>query len=149
MTHVLLYRGYYFRIDVCEVANVQSSGNENVEYVAWCSDAFKDLRDLPRQALSRFVAEPFPTHAEVLLHAQDWIKANWDSLRTKAGDELPGFVYTVWIFKGDSSPSTFDFSEFVDAKSFAKAAEKGIEITKIGITDRESPQYLAVWEKTT
>jgi hypothetical protein len=148
MSHVLNYQGHYFRIELCEVDKAQLSGKEDVEYVAWCSDAFKDLRDLPRQALSRFVAEPFPTHAEALLHIQDWIKANWDSLRTKEAVESRGFIYTVWIFKGDSSPSTFDFSEFVDAKSFAKAAEKGVDITKVGITDRERPQYLAVWEKT-
>jgi hypothetical protein len=144
MSHVLKYNGHYFRIETCEVVNAQLS---DTEYVAWCSDAFSDLRDLPRQALSNFVAEPFPTPAEALLHVQDWIKANGNAPRVKPGDEPVGFMYTVWLFKGDQSPSSYDFSDFADAKSFAKAAEKSVEITKVGITDRESPQYLTVWEK--
>jgi hypothetical protein len=145
MSHVLSHNGHYFRIEIGEVAGAQLSDKE---YVAWCSDAFRDLRELPRQALSNFVGEPFPTPAEALLHVQDWIKANGNTPRAKAVGEPVGFMYTVWLFKGDQSPSSYDFSEFADAKSFAKAAEKSVEITKVGITDRESPQYLAVWEKT-
>ena len=57
-------------------------------------------------------------------------------------------MYSVWLFKGDGSVE-YDFKEFADAKSFAKAAEKGVEITKVGVTNRESPQYLTVWEKAT
>jgi hypothetical protein len=32
--------------------------------------------------------------------------------------------------------------------SFAKAAEASSEITKVGITNNESPQYLTIWNKT-
>lgn len=149
MSHVLKYDGHYFRIEIGEVASVQPPDREYVEYVAWCSDAFKELPDLPRQALSRFVAGPFPTYAEALRQAQDWIKSDWDTLRTRTVDEPVGFMYTVWLFKRGASPSTYAFNEFADARSFAKAAESCVEITKVGITDRESPQYLAVWERAT
>lgn len=59
-----------------------------------------------------------------------------------------GIVYTVWLFKGDNSVG-FEFEEFADAKTFAKAAEKSVEITKVLITNNESPQNLTTWEKTT
>ena len=57
-------------------------------------------------------------------------------------------MYTVWLSKGDSSVG-FEFEEFSDAKTFAKAAEKSVEITKVVITNNESPQYLTIWEKAT
>ena len=149
MSHALNYDGHYFRIEIGEVASLQLPDTEYVEYVAWCSDAFKELQDLPKQTLSRFVAGPLPTYAEALHRAQDRIKSNWDAQRTKPVDEPVGFLYTVWLFKGGGSSSRYAFSEFADAKSFAKAAEKSVEITKVGITDPESPQYLVVWERAT
>ncbi len=59
-----------------------------------------------------------------------------------------GVMYTVWLFKGDSSFG-FEFEQFSDAKTFAESAEKSVEITKVGITNNESPQYLTIWEKAT
>jgi hypothetical protein len=154
MSHILNYDGHYFRVEVGEVADAQLPDKK--EYVAWCSDASKELRDLPRQALSRFVAgPPLATHAEALRHAQDWIKTNWDALRTQRSkqtrqtDQPVGFIYTVWLFKGESNSTGYDFKEFSDARAFAKTAETSFEITKVGITDPESPQYLTVWEKGT
>ncbi len=41
-----------------------------------------------------------------------------------------------------------DFAEFADAKAFAKAAEKSVSITRVGITNNESPQYLTLWDKS-
>jgi hypothetical protein len=35
-----------------------------------------------------------------------------------------------------------------DSSRFAAAAEKSSEITKVGIKNNESPQYLTVWEKS-
>jgi hypothetical protein len=49
--------------------------------------------------------------------------------------------------QGDA-PFGFDFEEFADAKTFAAAAQKSLEITKVGIKNNESPQYLTVWEKS-
>ncbi len=153
MSHVLHHDGHYFRIEIGEV--VGSSGDKN-QYVAWCSDPVKELRDVPKQALSRFVGgAPLASHAEALRHAQDWVKSNWTSLDAKGGKpprSLPqtydgaGVVYTVWLFKGET-PLGFDFGEYSDAKAFAKSAEKSLELNRVGITNRESPQYLAVWEK--
>jgi hypothetical protein len=148
MPHVLKYQGHYVRIEIGEVARFQAPDKEYVEYVAWCSDACKELRDLPRQSLSQLVPGLLPSYAEALRHAQDWIKTSSTIARAKSVEELVGFLYTVWLFKGESGSSSYDFSEFADAKEFAQAAEKSAQITKVGITDRESPQYLAVWEKT-
>ena len=150
MSHVLAYDGQYFRVDITEVANYDDP--DNAVYVSWCSDAFKELKEMPRQACSRFVAgPPLPKYAEARRHAYDWIKINWDAQAAKRANkarDIVGVVYTVWLFKGDSSLG-FEFAEFSNAKTFAKAAEKSVEITKVEITNNESPQYLAIWEKET
>lgn len=109
---------------------------------------------MPKQAFSRFVAgQPLPTHAAALRQAHEWIKINWDAQQgkrpkqaTKAGDVV-SVLYIVGLFKEDDSAG-FDFEDFGEAKAFAKAAEKSASITKVGITNNESPQYLTVWEKS-
>jgi hypothetical protein len=150
MSHVLAYDGQFFRVDITEVANPDDP-NDAV-YFSWCSDAFKELKDMPTQVLSRFIAGPaIPKYADARRHAYDWNKTNWDSQKSKRAKEVrnvEGVIYTVWLFKGDSS-SGFEFEEFSDAKAFAKAAEKSVEVTKVGITNNESPQNLTVWEKST
>jgi hypothetical protein len=55
-------------------------------------------------------------------------------------------VFTVWIFKGDGSVEC-QFEDFADAKKFAAAAEKIIDVKQVGITNNESPEYLTVWTK--
>ena len=101
MSHVLNYDGHYFRVEIDEIANVQLPDREYVEYVAWYSDAFKELQELPKQALSRFVAGPLPTYAEALRHAQDWIQSNWDSRRIKPmEDQLVSYTrfgFSKWM----------------------------------------------------
>jgi hypothetical protein len=148
MSHVLAFDGQYFRVDIAEVVN--PADPEKEMYVSWCSDAFKELKDAPSQSLSRFVAgPPLPTYAEARRHAHDWIRVNRDAQKKKRAGKAPdlaGIVYSVWLFKGESSLG-FEFEEFSDAKAFAKAAEKSVEVTKVGITNNESPQYLTVWEK--
>ncbi len=148
MSHVLNYDGHYFRVDIIEVVNADEP--EKAAYVGWCSDGFRELKDLPNKAVSRLVAgSPSPTPDEALRHAYDWIKVNWDAQSAKrprkAGKAL-SLLYTVWLFRGDGS-TEFDFEEFGDATAFAKAAEKSVSITKVGITNNESPQYLTVWER--
>jgi hypothetical protein len=150
MSHVLNYDGQYFRIEITEVANADDP--EKAAYISWCSDAFKELKEMPSQVVSRLVAgPPLPNSADALRCAYDWIKINWDAQQAnrthKVGDKS-GLLYTVSLFKGDS-PFEFEFEEFSDAKAFARAAEKSIEITKVGITNNESPQYLTVWKKAT
>jgi hypothetical protein len=148
MSHVLHYDGQYFRVDVIEVTNPDDP--EKPAYVGWCSDPFRDLKDMPSHPLSRLVAgPPLPTHAEAVQYAQDWIKRDWDSQRSKRAHQVPprpSVVYTVSLFKVDSSLKC-EFDEFSDAKAFAKAAEKSADLKKVGITNNESPQYLTLWEK--
>ena len=150
MSHVLAYDGQFFRVDITEVANPDDP--DQTVYVSWCSDAFKELKDMPSQAFSRFIAgSPLPKYAEARRHAYDWIKTNWDAQKAKRVDkvrDIVGVMYTVWLSKGDS-PVGFEFEEFSDAKTFAKAAEKSVEITKVVITNNESPQNLTIWEKAT
>jgi hypothetical protein len=148
MSHVLHYDGQYFRVEVCEILNPTDPNKP--AFVSWCSDAFRDLKDMPSQGLSRFVAgPPLPKQADALHSAQEWIKSEWDSQRGKRGHKTvqrPGVVYTVSLFKVDSSLKC-EFFEFSDAKMFAKAAEKSADIVKIGVTNNESPQYLTLWER--
>jgi hypothetical protein len=150
MSNVLAYDGQFFRVDITEVANPDDPAKSM--YFGWCSDAFKELKDMPRQSLSRLIAgPPLPEYADALRHAYDWIKANWDAQKTKRATQahdIVGVVYTVWLFKGESS-SGFEFEQFSDAKAFAKAAERSLEITKVGITNNESPQNLTIWERAT
>jgi len=87
MSHVLAFKGQYFRVLVAEVVNADDPAKSG--FVAWCSDGFRDLQELPSQELTRFVAGP----------------------------------------------------------PLATAAEKSSEITKIGITNNESPQYLTMWQR--
>jgi len=148
MSHVLNYDGHYFRVDVVEV--VHAGEPDNAAYASWCSDGFLELKDLPNQSASRFVGgTPLPTRDDALRHAYDWIKTNWDSQQTKRSRK-PGkslsLMYTVWLFQGENS-TEFDFEEFGNATAFGKAAEKSVSITKVGITNNESPQYLTVWER--
>jgi hypothetical protein len=148
MSHVLAYDGQYFRIDIAEVGNPDDP--DKAVYISWCSDAFKELKDMPSQAFSRFIAgPPLPKYDDARRHAYDWIKTNWDAHKTKRTNkvrDIVGVMFTVWLFKGESSFG-FDFEEFSDAKLLAKAAEKSVEITKIGITNNESPEYLTIWER--
>ena len=55
-------------------------------------------------------------------------------------------VYQVTLVQEDRT-SEFVFKEFTDAKRFASAAERMFAITKIGITNNESPEYLTLWKK--
>jgi hypothetical protein len=146
MLHVLNHAGQYFRVEIAEVASA-----DKTVYVGWCSNAFTDLKDAPSQACSRFVAgSPFANAAEALGQAQAWIRATWDSQqawRASRPAEKGGVVYTVWLFKGDVS-TEHQFPEFWDAKLFAEAAEKDAGVTKVGITNNESPQYLTLWERS-
>ena len=64
----------------------------------------------------------------------------------RTGSTRLSVLYTVALIKGTSTYK-FDFEEFSDAKAFARAAEKSRHMTKVGITNNESPQYLEVWEK--
>ena len=149
MSHVLSYRGQYFRVDVAEVAN--SDAPDKSVYASWCSDAFRELKDLPQQTCSRFTGgSPLPTRAEALRHAYDWIRRNWDAKQARPisepGDKL-SVVCTAWLFKGDD-PTGFDFKEFSEAKAFAEAAQKSINVTKVGVKNNESPQFLTLWEKS-
>jgi hypothetical protein len=151
MSHVVNYGGQYFRVELTEV--VIPGDSDKTVYVGWCSEAFKELKDMPKQALSRFIAGPgLPTYAAALQHAQDWIKAQWDAQPAKRSPPAPkgrdsvSVLYTVWLFKGDGSTG-FEFEEFTDATAFAKAAEKSLSLTKVGTTNNESPQYLTVWER--
>jgi hypothetical protein len=149
MSNVLAYDGHFFRVDITEVTN--PDGPAKSMYVSWCSEGFKELKDMPRQSLSRLIAgPPLPEYADARRHAYDWIKTNWDAQQTKRATQardIVGVVYTVWLFKGESS-SGFEFEQFSDAKTFAKAAEKSLEITKVGITNNESPQNLTIWERS-
>ena len=150
MSNVLAYDGHFFRVDITEIAHPDNPAKSM--YVSWCSDAFKELKDMPRQSLSRRIAgPPLPEYADARHHAYDWIKTNWDAQKTKRATQqrdIVGVVYTVWLFKGESS-SGFEFEQFSDAKTFAKAAETSHEITKVGITNNESPQNLTIWERAT
>ena len=148
MSHVLAYDGQYFLVDIAAIAS--SDDPDKAMYVSWCSDAFRELKDMPNQTLSRFIAgPPLSKYDEARRHAYDWIKINWDAQRAKRSKKIRdvvGVVFTVWLFKGEGSLG-FEFEEFSDAKVFAKAAEKSVEITKIGITNNESPEYLTIWER--
>jgi hypothetical protein len=151
MPRVVKYGDQYFQIDISEVTDLSNS--DKVGYVGCCSEAFKELRDLPRQACSRIIpGPPLTTLAEALKHAQDWVKLDCDAQQarhatraSKQGDKA-SVVYTVWLFNRDGSAG-FDFGEYADAKAFAKAAERSVSITKVGTTSNESPQYLTVWER--
>jgi hypothetical protein len=150
MSHVLNYDGRFFRVDITEVASLDEPGK--TVYVGWCSDAFKDLTEMPRHSCSQYIGgAPLPKYADALRNAHDWIKKNWDGqkikqpIKTRASEA--SVLYTVWIFKGDSAFGC-DFEEFTDAKSFANLAEKSIDVTKVGVKNNESPQFLTVWERS-
>jgi hypothetical protein len=148
MLHILSYDGQYFCIEVAEVANTDESGRP--VYVSWCSDAFRELKDAPSKACTRLVpGQPLRKQSDALRRAQDWTKTTWDGRQARRAEqpvERPTVIYSVWLFKGAES-AEYTFDEFLDAKTFAKAAEKIADITKVGITNNESPQYLTVWEK--
>jgi hypothetical protein len=55
-------------------------------------------------------------------------------------------IFTVWIFKEDGTLEC-RFEEFADAKKFASAAEKIVDVKQVGVTNNESPEYLIVWTK--
>lgn len=104
----------------------------------------------PSQPLSRFLDAPSASsYAEACRHACHWIKADWTAQKANRSGEIRDFrgvIYTVWLFK-DASSWRWEFTEFSDAKTFANAAEKGVEATKTAITNNESPQPLTIWEK--
>lgn len=148
MSHVLKYDARYFRVQIAEVA---SPGDPSkAVYAGWCSEAFRELKDMPSQSLSRFIpGPPVSKHSEALQHAYDWIKTTWDTQqarRTFKAEPNVAVMYNVRLFKDDHAVD-FEFVDFTEAKAFAKAAEKCIDITKVGITNNESPQYLTVWER--
>ena len=148
MPHILAHDGQFFRVDVVEIATPDDPGN--TRYASWCSDAFKELKKAPSQPLSRFIDAPSASsYAEACRHAYDWIKADWTAQKANHSGEIRDFrgvTYTVWLFKGASSWG-WEFTEFSEAKAFAKAAEKSAEVTKTAITNNESPQPLTTWEK--
>jgi hypothetical protein len=148
MSHVLNHDGQYFRIEIAEVSGPDQA--DKPVYVCWSSDAFRELRDAPGQACSRFVAgSPFSSWADALRHAQEWIKIDWDAQqarRARRPSEQGSMMYSVWLLKGDTT-TEHRFGEFADARQFAKAAEKTEGVTKVGITNNESPEYLTIWEK--
>ena len=148
MSHVVNHDGHSFRIEIAEV--IDSKQNGKIAYAAWCSESFRELKDAPSQACTHFVAgSPFQSRADALSRAQDWIKSHWDAQKSKRAARPVGkdnLVYTVWLFRGDTS-TEHPFQEFSDARLFATAAEKAEGITKVGITNSESPEYLTVWEK--
>ena len=73
MSHVLKYGARYFRVEIAEVASPDDPGK--AVYAGWCSEAFRELKDMPAQSLSRFIpGPPASKHAEALQHAYDWIK---------------------------------------------------------------------------
>jgi hypothetical protein len=148
MSHVLKYAARYFRVDVAEI--VTPDDPTKAVYAGWCSEAFRELKDMPAQSLSRFIPGPaVSTHAEAIQHAYTWIKSTWDTQqakRTFKPDQNAAVTYIVRLFK-DEHVVDFEFADFTEAKTFARAAEKCIDITKVGITNNESPQYLTVWEK--
>jgi hypothetical protein len=149
MSHVLKYGARYFRVEIAEVADPSDPGK--TVYAGWCSEGFRELKEMPAQSLSRFVpGPPAAKHADALQHAYDWIKSTWDTQqarRTFKADQSPAVMYIVRLFKDDHVVD-FDFEDFTDAKSFAKAAERCVDITRVGITNNESPQYLTVWERS-
>ncbi|HEX4145289.1 MAG TPA: hypothetical protein VHY91_17415 [Pirellulales bacterium] len=149
MSHVLKYGARFFRVDIAEISSPDAPGK--AEYASWCSEAFRELKDLPVQSLSRFIpGPPVATRAEALQHAHAWIKSTWDTQqarRTFQADKNMAVTYIVRLFRDDHAVD-FEFADFTEAKSFARAAEKGIDVTKVGITNNESPQYLTVWERS-
>ena len=52
--------------------------------------------------------------------------------------DFRGVIYIVWLFKGASSWG-LEFIEFSDAKTFAEAAELGVEVTKNGNPEQREP----------
>jgi hypothetical protein len=148
MAYVLKHGARYFRVEVVEVISPDESSK--TVYHAWCSEAFRELKDLPAQTLARFIpGPPAAKQADALAQACDWIKSTWDTQqarRTFKADKSPAVTYIVRLFKDDHAVD-FEFEDFTDAKTFGRAAEKGIDITKVGITNNESPQYLTVWER--
>ncbi len=148
MSHVLSYAGQYFRIDITEVASADLP--QRPGYIAWASDAFRELKQMPSHPCTRMMAgPPHPTRDEALRHAYDWLKSDWDAQQTKRPYKprrLGAVIYTVTIFQ-DGSPFECQFDEFSDAKLFAKAAEKIVDASKVVVTNNESPQPLTVWER--
>ena len=149
MPHVLNHRGQYYRVEIAEIANPDEPNR--AEFVSWASDAFADLKELPNHPCSRLVpGPPQPSYADALQQAFDWLASHRPTAqppkRTAKSGSKASVIYTVWLFKDETSLG-FDFEEFSDAKAFAAAAEKSIDVTKVGVKNNESPQYLTVWEK--
>ena len=144
------YDGQYCRIDITAVASPDDL--DKAVHASWCSEAFKELKQMPSQTLSRFITgPPLPKYDQARRHAYNWIKTNWDVQKVKRPNKARDAVsvtFTVWLFKGHGSLG-FDLEEFSDAKLFAKTAEKSVEITKVGITNNESPEPLIVLERET
>jgi hypothetical protein len=147
MSHILNLDGRYFRVEIVEVASADNP--DKPRYAAWCSEAFRELKDAPSQALSRFIDGPSQsTHAAALRHAYEWIKANAVTPRTPRNPQdgkIAGGIYTVWLFKAEGSTG-FEFKDFADATSFAKAAEKSSLVTKVQIKNDDGPHHVTVWE---
>jgi len=148
MSEILNHRGQYFRVEIDEI--VSTDAPDKPTYVARCSSGTRDLADLSRQSCSRLVsATPASSRDEALRQAREWLTNESHAQqpkKAKAGGSALSVLYTVWVIEGDRS-SGIDFAEFHDAKAFAAAAEKGSEVTKVGIKNNESPQFLTVWER--
>lgn len=148
MPHVFHYAGRYFRVEIAQV--VKPDAADKVSYAAWCSDAFSNLQDLPNHPCSRMVPGPlFATEADALRQTDEWLRADLVAQQAKRPSKhgrAASVFYTVWLFKGVTSFG-FEFAEFSDAKLFAGAAEKSSDVTKVGIKNNESPEFLTVWEK--
>jgi hypothetical protein len=112
-----------------------------------CSfDGFADATSLAKSA------EKSSTLTKVGIKSNDgpqYLMVWEDTQRVKRPVKTPdsmSVVYTVWLFTNDGSTG-FEFEEYSEATAFAKAAEKSRSITKVGVKNNESPQFLTVWEK--
>jgi hypothetical protein len=149
MSHVLTYRGQYFRVEIAEVVNADQPAKSS--FAAWASEPFRELAKAPAQACSRFIGgPPVASREEAMQQAYAWIKANAAAVEAKAPLSQPSrrvsVLYTVWVYK-DDEPTGFDFENFWEAESFAENAKKSAGVKKVGIKNNESPQYLTLWER--
>jgi hypothetical protein len=150
MSHVLFYRGLYFRVEIAEVAGADDPAKSN--FVAWASEAFRELAQGGKQVCSRFVpGQSATTQLEALDHAFQWIRSQADSREAQAPPAKPAgkpsVLYTVWLFKAEDDPVGFDFENFWEAEAFAETSKKTVAVLKVGIKNNESPQFLTVWER--
>jgi hypothetical protein len=151
MSHVWTYRGQYFRIEIAAVAKADDPAGPT--FVAWASEPFRELAQMPKSTATRFVPGPPQATAEgALAKAHEWIRTQADAreARETHAPQPPrpvSVLYTVWVFKRDEEPAGYDFENFWEAEAFAEAAKKTVAVAKVGIKNNESPQFLTVWER--